>query len=76
MIIGMDEANIRNLMRMLDGDPEGKVHKLLSFAGSDRDIADPWYTGDFDETFDDVLAGCQGLITFFRRRGLIRTQTV
>ena len=76
MIIGMDEANIRNLMRMLDGDPEGKVHKLLSFAGSDRDIADPWYTGDFDETFNDVLEGCQGLITFFRRRGLIRTQAV
>lgn len=45
-IIGMDGANIRNLNRMLKGDPEGKIYKFLTFAGSDRDIADPWYTGD------------------------------
>ena len=61
-IIGMDTANIRNLNRMLKNDPDGKVYKFLSFAGSGRDIADPWYTGDFEATYRDVLAGCKGLL--------------
>ena len=63
-IIGMDTANIRNLNRMLKHDPEGKIYKLLSFAGSGRDIADPWYTGNFDETFDDVMEGCQAFLSY------------
>lgn len=63
-IIGMDTWNIRNLHRMLKGDPEGKVYKLLAFGSDGRDIADPWYTGNFDETYDDVLEGCQGLLQF------------
>ena len=63
-IIGMDTANIRNLNRMLKNDPDGKVYKFLSFAGSGRDIADPWYTGNFDDTWRDVTAGCQGLLKF------------
>ena len=62
-IIGMDTANIRNLNRMLRNDPEGKIYKFLTFAGTGRDIADPWYTGNFDETYDDVLEGCQGLLS-------------
>lgn len=61
-IIGMDDINIKYLNRMLGNDPEGKIYKLLSFAGSDRNIADPWYTGNFDATFDDVYAGCTGLL--------------
>lgn len=61
-IIGMDSANIRNILRIAGGDPDGKVFKLLSFIGSDRDVADPWYTGDFDATYTDVLAGCRGLL--------------
>lgn len=61
-IIGMDDWNIRNILRITGGDPEGKVHKLLSFAGRGGDIADPWYTGNFDETYDDVRAGCEGLM--------------
>ncbi len=61
-IIGMDGWNMKNLHRMLRGDPAGKVHKLLSFAGSDRDIADPWYTGNFEETFADVWQGCRGFL--------------
>ncbi len=65
-IIGMDTANIRNLNRMLKGDPEGKVYKFLSFAGSGRDIADPWYTGNFDETYEDVLEGCEGFLQFLK----------
>lgn len=60
-LIGMDDWNIRNMLRITGGDPEGKVHKLLEFAGRDGDIADPWYTGNFDETYEDVKAGCDGL---------------
>lgn len=61
-LIGMDDWNIRNMKRMLGGDPEGKIYKMLEFAGSSRDVADPWYTGDFGATYQDVLAGCQGLL--------------
>lgn len=63
-IIGMDTWNIRNLNRMLKGDPDGKIYKLLTFAGSDRDIADPWYTGDFDQTYQDIREGCEALLAF------------
>ena len=70
-IIGMDTANIRNLNRMLKHDPEGKVYKLLSFAGSGRDIADPWYTGDFDETYRDVEEGSEGFLNYLREKGEI-----
>ncbi len=66
-IIGMDTMNIRNILRITGGDPEGKVHKLLSFAGSDSDIADPWYTGNFDDTYDDVVKGCSALIAMIKR---------
>lgn len=65
-LIGMDGANIRNMMRIAGGDPKGKIYKMLSFAGSDADVADPWYTGDFDATFRDVLAGCEGLLRFIQ----------
>ena len=66
-IIGMDTANIRNLNRILKGDPEGKVYKFLSFAGSGRDIADPWYTGDFDTTYNDVIEGCEGFLEYLKQ---------
>ncbi len=63
LLIGMDGANLRNMHRMLGGDPEGKIHLLLDYADRPgQAIADPWYTGNFDETFDDVLAGCKGLL--------------
>lgn len=62
LLVGMDEANVRNMGRILGGDPQGKVHKLLEFAGREGDIADPWYTHDFDATYDDVLDGCVGLL--------------
>ncbi len=62
LIIGMDEANMHNMGRMLGGDPAGKLHKMLEFAGSTRDVADPWYTGDFDTTYEDVCDGCRGLL--------------
>ena len=62
LIIGMDAANIRNIRRIAGGDPENKVHLLLEYAGKSRDIADPWYTGDFDATYRDVLEGCTALL--------------
>ena len=62
---------MKYLHRMLHGDPDGKVYKFLSFAGSDRDIADPWYTGNFDATYDDVLEGCQGFLAYLREKGEI-----
>ena len=62
-LVGMDHANLCNMRRMLGGDPEGKLSLLLDHAGrSGEEIADPWYTGDFEETYRDVLAGCQGLL--------------
>ena len=70
-IIGMDTANIRNLNRMLKGDPDGKVYKFLTFAGSGRDIADPWYTGNFDETYGDVLKGCKEFLKYLKHNGEI-----
>lgn len=66
-IIGMDTWNIRNLNRMLKGDPDGKVHKLLSFSESGRDIADPWYTGNFDETYSDIVEGCNSFLEYLKR---------
>ena len=56
-LILMDRENKRGLSRIISADPYNKVHMLLGFAGKDRDIADPWYTGNFDETYDDVVAG-------------------
>ena len=61
-LVGMDLANIRNMNRIAGGDPDGKIYKLLSFAGSGRDVDDPWYTGDFESTYQDVLAGCKAML--------------
>lgn len=70
-IIGMDEINIKYLHRMLKGDPDGKVYKFLAFAASGRDIADPWYTGNFDKTYEDVLEGCEGFLGYLSEQGEI-----
>ena len=61
-LIGMDDWNIRNMNRIAGGDPEHKIRKLLEFAGSTRDIADPWYTGNFDATYADVREGCEAML--------------
>lgn len=71
-LIGMDDANIRNMCRIAGGDPDHKICKLLEFAGSTRDIADPWYTGNFDETYDDILEGCEAFLEKLQRDGVIR----
>lgn len=62
LLICMDDWNVRNTLRIIVSDPQNKVRKLLSFAGESGDIADPWYTGNFDETYDDVLRGCTALL--------------
>ncbi|MBE6829825.1 MAG: low molecular weight phosphotyrosine protein phosphatase [Ruminococcaceae bacterium] len=61
-LIGMDSHNIRNMLRILGGDPEKKVYRLLDFTSSPRDIADPWYTGNFDITYHDIMEGCTSLL--------------
>ena len=60
-LIGMDSANVRNMTRIAGGDPQRKIYKLLKFAGSNADIADPWYTGDFAATERAVDEGCKAL---------------
>ena len=62
LLIGMDAENMYYMQREWDKDPEDKVKLLLTYAGRDRDIADPWYTGNFDETYDDLIAGLSGLM--------------
>ena len=62
LLIGMDSWNIRNMERICGGDPEGKIHMLLNFTARPGDVADPWYTGNFEATWRDVLEGCQQLL--------------
>ncbi len=62
MLIGMDSYNIRNMKRMCGGDPEGKIHLLMDFTDRPGEVADPWYTGDFDATYKDCMEGCEGLL--------------
>lgn len=64
LLIGMDDANVRNMRILFGGDPENKLRKLLSFCKETRDVADPWYTGDFDQTCRDVLRGVDALCDF------------
>ena len=61
-IIGMDDENMRDLQRLSEGDPKKKLHRLMEFAGERRNVADPWYTGDFDTTYMDVLKGCKAFL--------------
>ena len=62
LIIGMDAENMRDLNRLSPGDPARKFHRLLEFAGEDRDVADPWYTGDFATAYEDISRGCEALL--------------
>lgn len=62
LILGMERANIRGILRITGGDPEGKVRRLLDGTARPRDIADPWFTGNFDVTYDDILEGCRTLL--------------
>ena len=68
LLIGMDEENMAGMRRLFGGDPEGKLHMLLEYAGLHRGVADPWYTGDFDAAWQDVTVGCTALLTHLSRR--------
>ena len=64
-LIAMDRENVSDMLRLFGGDPDKKIHMLLEFAGLKREVADPWYTGNFDETYEDVIMGCKGLLEHF-----------
>lgn len=68
LIVGMDEENRRDMLRILRGDPQHKVHLLLDWTQEPRDVADPWYTDDYDTTFADVYTGCVALLAAIRER--------
>jgi protein-tyrosine phosphatase len=68
-ILTMDESNRRNIKRIIGEDTEQKIFGLLDFSENPRDIADPWYTGNFDITYDDVLEGCQTFLEYLREKG-------
>ena len=64
----MDQSNIRNLKNMLNNDPQGKISLLMDYTSRPADVADPWYTGDFQATWDDVSEGCNALLTFILKK--------
>ena len=63
----MDRYNMRDMRRLFDNDPAGKLSLLMEWAGSERDVADPWYTGDFDTTYEDIDAGCLAFVEHLKR---------
>ena len=71
LLIGMDDWNLRNMRRITGGDPEEKLFRLLDFSPAPREIADPWYTGDFETTYRDVKEGCSALLDCLRQKGLL-----
>ena len=72
-ILGMEQSNIRGILRICGGDPQGKVHRLLDYSDSPRDIADPWYTGNFDRTYDDIVEGCQAFYKYLEENGIVES---
>ncbi len=68
-LIGMEQWNIRNMMRILGDDPENKISRLLDFTDKPGDIDDPWYTGNFELTYQEVKAGCEGLLKHIKESG-------
>ena len=72
LFIGMDRANVRNMHRMLGGDRAGKIRMLLDYTDRPGEVADPWYTGDFEATWRDVLDGCTGLLEALLREGKLK----
>ena len=71
LLIGMDRANLRNMRRICGGDHDGKIHLLMEYTGHSGEVADPWYTGDFEATWQAVLAGCSGLLNQLQRSGAV-----
>ncbi len=70
-LLAAERYNIRNMERITGGDPEHKIYRLLDFSDRPRDIADPWYTGDFDEAWDDIVEGCRAFLAWLKKEGKI-----
>ena len=68
LLLAADSANLRNMRRIAGGDPQGKIRRLLDYTSRPRDIADPWYTGNFDVTYNDIVEGCQGLLDWLDQK--------
>ena len=71
MFIGMDSMNIRNMTRILDDGARGRIFRLLSFAGRESDVADPWYSGNFEVTYSDIYEGCTALLSYLKENGYV-----
>ncbi|MBQ8920849.1 MAG: low molecular weight phosphotyrosine protein phosphatase [Oscillospiraceae bacterium] len=71
LFICMDSLNLRNIMRIFGGDPAGKVRSMLSFAGRDADVSDPWFSGRFDTAYADIDEGCRALLQYLKKEGLL-----
>lgn len=65
-LIGMEERNLANMRRITGGDPDNKMYRLLDFSNHPRDIADPWYTGNFDLTYTDIVEGCEAFLSYLK----------
>ena len=74
LLIGMDRQNVRNMHRMLGGDPDGKIRLLLDFTDAPGEVSDPWYTRDFDCAWDDIERGCRGLLDHLENNGIVRSK--
>lgn len=70
-IIGMEESNIRNIVRIVGADIDNKISKLLDYSDNSRDIADPWYTGNFEIAYNDILEGCNAFLDYLINKGRI-----
>ncbi len=66
LLVCMDDWNMRNMTRICGGDPDGKMHKLMDYTARGGEVADPWYTGNFDTTWNDCLEGCQALLNLYK----------
>lgn len=71
-IIGMEESNLRNIQRIVGNDKDNKIYKLLDFSKNPRDIADPWYTGNFTVTYQDIVEGCTGFLDYLEKKNIVK----
>lgn len=70
-IIGMEKSNVINIKRIVGEDVDYKIYRLLDFSDTPRDIADPWYTGNFENTFKDIVEGCNGFLKYLKDNNII-----
>ena len=68
----MEESNIKNIKRIVGEDVDNKISKLLDYSDNPRDIADPWYTGNFEKTYNDIVEGCNGFIKYLEKSNIIK----